>query len=295
MFTLDHSISPFIEYSLMQAEFTNQMDKIYRNIKRLMSYRPVILPNKKSCIGWEFLGYRPYSCGDDFSKIDWNVYQRLQHFVIKEYAVETFRKWTIVWDVSASMSLYHKFSFSKQLIAMLSYVALYLGDTVRIITIPNIFPEREWHGIQAIIPLFSELDSLQPIQDSFNTMPKIQTMKSNSKIIWISDFYGNNYENFFIQTNKKNLPCLALHIMSLEEIKPPYKGKYILQDIETKIKRILHITPTIQKNYEKYWNEHIQYIQNFCHHYGIIHLSLIPQNSLEKYSLQIFQSIGLFH
>lgn len=295
MFTLDNSISPFIEYSLKQSEFTKQVDQIYRNIRRLMSYHPVILPNKKCCIGWEFLGYRPYSCGDDFNKIDWNVYKRSQHLVIKEYAVETFRKWTIIWDVSSSMSLYHKFSFSKQLIAMLSYVALYLGDTVRIITIPNIFTEREWHGVHSILPLFAELDSLQPSHDSFNSIPKIQTMQSNSKILWISDFYENNYKNFFIQTNKKNLPCLALHIMSLEEIKPPYTGKFILQDIETKLKHIFHITPTIRKKYEKCWQQHIQYIQNFCHHYGIIHLSLIPKNSLEKYSLQIFQSIGLFH
>ena len=92
-------MAPYIEYSLTSKTFGKQLETLYQKIRRLLSSRPVTI-SQKGCAGLEFIGYKKYVHGDNFKRIDWNVFQRWQEIVVREYSMETFRKWWIFWDVS---------------------------------------------------------------------------------------------------------------------------------------------------------------------------------------------------
>src|SRR3954449_10621803 len=53
--------------------------------------------------GMEFADHKEYSAGDDFRMIDWNVYARLDEFVVRLYETEENLSVCVLVDASASM------------------------------------------------------------------------------------------------------------------------------------------------------------------------------------------------
>jgi len=53
--------------------------------------------------GMEFADHKEYSPGDDFRMIDWNVYARLDQFVVKVFETEENLSVAVILDASASM------------------------------------------------------------------------------------------------------------------------------------------------------------------------------------------------
>src|ERR687883_1659620 len=74
----------------------------------------------------EFSDYRRYAPGDDFRRIDWRAYARLERLFLRVFEAEENLTVTVLIDCSDSM--HHgkpaKVSLAKQLAAALAYVAL---------------------------------------------------------------------------------------------------------------------------------------------------------------------------
>lgn len=87
---------------------------------------------KKKGVSIEFDDYREYSDGDDLRHLDWNVFARLDHSVIKTYRDEEDLAVHIVLDASASMSFGEpqKIECGKGIACAIGYVALCGGDAV---------------------------------------------------------------------------------------------------------------------------------------------------------------------
>src|SRR5512133_2970536 len=75
--------------------------------------------------GMEFADHKEYSAGDDFRMIDWNVYARLDEFVVRLYETEENLSVCIMVDASASMDFGGangtKWDAAKRLAAALCY------------------------------------------------------------------------------------------------------------------------------------------------------------------------------
>lgn len=95
---------------------------------------------KKKGVSIEFDDYREYSEGDDLRHLDWNVFARLDHSVIKTYRDEEDLAVHILLDGSASMLFGDptKFRFAQRLACAIGYVALCGGDAVY----PHLIGER---------------------------------------------------------------------------------------------------------------------------------------------------------
>ena len=80
----------------------------------------------------EFADYRRYAPGDDFRRIDWKAYARLERIFLRVFEAEENLTVTILLDCSNSM--YHgkpsKASLASSIAAALSYVALKCEDAV---------------------------------------------------------------------------------------------------------------------------------------------------------------------
>jgi uncharacterized protein (DUF58 family) len=68
----------------------------------------------------DFADYRPYVPGDDFRKIDHNLWARLGQVLIRQYEAEEELPLRLAIDTSASMSLHRKHETALELAAMIA-------------------------------------------------------------------------------------------------------------------------------------------------------------------------------
>ncbi len=73
----------------------------------------------------EFRDFREYYPGDDFRRVDWNAFARLDRLFLRQYAAEENAMVTLVLDISASMQagMPAKIDLARRLCGALAYVA----------------------------------------------------------------------------------------------------------------------------------------------------------------------------
>lgn len=119
----------------------------------------------------EFADFRPYVAGDDFRRIDWNAYARLERFFIKLFIEEEDLTVHLLIDTSTSMNWGqpNKLWYAIRAAGALGYVALAGLDRVTVTAFGNerdrpdgvkYFPPHR--GKSQALPLFSFLQSLAP-------------------------------------------------------------------------------------------------------------------------------------
>ena len=81
--------------------------------------------------GIDFADHRPYAPGDDFKDIDWNLYGRLDRFMVRLAEEETELNLHLLVDCSRSMGP-HKAEYARRVAAALSYIALAHLDRVHV-------------------------------------------------------------------------------------------------------------------------------------------------------------------
>jgi uncharacterized protein (DUF58 family) len=126
----------------------------------------------------EFADFRPYSRGDDFRRIDWNAYARLERFYIKLFVEEEDLTVRLLLDASQSMDWGepNKLWYAARAAGALGYVALSgldrvtvtaLGDAKR--STGSYFPPRR--GKRQAMALFAFLQALAEGTNHPTTQP----------------------------------------------------------------------------------------------------------------------------
>ncbi|HSL27459.1 MAG TPA: DUF58 domain-containing protein [Acidimicrobiia bacterium] len=85
----------------------------------------------------DFADYREYVPGDDFRRIDHNLWARLGVLLVRQFEAEEELPLRIVVDTSASMGFYRKLEVAKVLAAMMAYLGLAGGDRVHLVAVPG--------------------------------------------------------------------------------------------------------------------------------------------------------------
>src|ERR671939_96945 len=83
----------------------------------------------------DFVYYRPYHPGDDFRRVDWNVYGRLGSLLVKVTEGRERLDILLALDCSNSMAYGQpdKLDFAAHLVAALAYVGMGRADAVRVV------------------------------------------------------------------------------------------------------------------------------------------------------------------
>src|SRR5947209_14080364 len=117
----------------LEAEVLQRLDSLTLLTRRSMATgRPGRRRSPLAGSSMEFADYRRYAPGDDFRRIDWRAFARLERLFLRVFEAEENITVTILIDCSASM--YHgtpaKADLAIGLAAALAYVALRGEDTV---------------------------------------------------------------------------------------------------------------------------------------------------------------------
>jgi len=210
----------------------------------------------------EFADFRPYSPGDDFRRIDWNAYARLERFFLKLFVEEEDLTVHILVDVSASMNWGepNKLEYALRVAGALGYIALAGLDRVTVTTfggansgndhLSYFSPHR---GKQSANALFTFLETQLPSKSSAQPRtnfpallsPAIQSYVNRNHtpgpIIIISDLLDPTPQSSKLPPYQAALNALAakgfeitlLHTLSSDELVPDLSGDLKLLDSES--------------------------------------------------------------
>jgi uncharacterized protein (DUF58 family) len=191
----------------------------------------------------EFADFRPYAPGDDFRRIDWNAYARLERFFIKLFIEEEDLTVHLVVDASRSMDWGepNKLEYAVKAAGALGYIALAGLDRVTVTAMGGdgsetggYFPPRR--GKSQAFALFSFLSSLTS-GGRTDLAPRLRAYALSAKqpgpLLLFSDLLDEGWQDGLHALAGRGFEVTVLHLLSPEEVDPPLSGDLKLLDAET--------------------------------------------------------------
>jgi uncharacterized protein (DUF58 family) len=184
----------------------------------------------------EFADFRPYSRGDDFRRIDWNAYARLERFYIKLFVEEEDRTVHLLLDASRSMDWGepNKLWYAARAAGALGYVALCGLDRVTVTALGDGRAGSDRHfppsrGKRQAMALFSFLNALTEPSSAgsvrapstqASTLPRYAASHAPGPLILISDLLEEGWQEGLGALAARGFEVTVLHVLSPDETDP---------------------------------------------------------------------------
>jgi len=262
--------------------------------------------SRKRGIGVDFADYRDYVHGDDPRFIDWNIYGRLERLFLKLFMEEEDLDLHILLDTSASMKFGDptKFHFARQLGAALAYVGLTSQNrvTVQAFSASSQASLGPLRGKRNIFRFFDFLLGLEP-EGRTHLAAASRTWALGAPrrgvAVLVSDFLDpgesgvSGFESSLPYLGGRALDVHAVHVLSPEEIDPPYKGDLKLIDGETNLFTELSMGEPILKRYRANLQGFLDTVRELCLKRGIPYLFTTSNTLFERVVLDALRRGGL--
>jgi uncharacterized protein (DUF58 family) len=192
----------------------------------------------------DFIDYRPYQPGDDFRRVDWNVYGRLGSLQVKVTEGRERSDVLLVLDCSGSMNFGspEKLGVAADLVAALAYIGAAHFDAVRIACLgrpqtPN-WLSRPLASRSRVPELLRQLSTLTPagLVDLDSALSDCVTsdVPRGSLAVVISDLLTPDGAAGGLDTLRARVGDVSvIHLVSPEELEPRLSGEVELVDEET--------------------------------------------------------------
>lgn len=202
----------------------------------------------------EFLDHRPYSPGDDPSRLDWNVYGRSGQLHVKVFESEELLGVKLLLDGSASMSWGEpdKFGRARQITAALGYLALAGGNRVQVSMLRSrgAVSSRPFWGRWRAPELFESVAALapdgsgqEPAENSGNLEHLVRQSRASGAaggnrrrvqmVVLLSDLLSPTWQGALRSLAGVGSELVVLHVLDRSEIEPELGGDLNLVDQET--------------------------------------------------------------
>lgn len=188
----------------------------------------------------DFADYREYVPGDDFRRIDHNLWARLGVLLVRQFEAEEELPLKVVLDTSKSMSFFSKFEVARVLAAMLAYLGLAGGDRVQLFAVPGdegnavrLGPVGRHLSQWPRLELW--LESLQPtgrgsLASAVRRLSGEGTVRGS--LILVSDLLTPDWQPA-LDGPAVGSGGVVLHVLGQEELSPDLAGDLRLADSES--------------------------------------------------------------
>jgi uncharacterized protein (DUF58 family) len=250
----------------------------------------------------EFADHRNYSAGDDFRRIDWNLFARLDRLYLRLYEEERELPVHIFLDQSESMKFGQptKFRRAVQLAAACAYVGLSGFDRVSIVPFPGTDRTGLKHirGKKSARALFASLEKLVPggpAEFSALVRRKALEVRTPGVAFVLSDFLDPaGYEQGFRSLQGRGFKIHAIQILASEEISPSLSGDLKVIDSETSTEQEVTFGRHRLKKYQQTVKLYCKQLSDFCQKSGISYIFVRSEASLETTLLKEFRKHGVW-
>ncbi len=189
----------------------------------------------------EFADYREYSMGDDLRQLDWNVYARLERLFVKLFVEEEDVTVTLLLDASASMATGHpqKLLFAKRAAAAIGYIGLASEDRVAVSVLAGRMARRRnpLRGSGRVFRLLADLSAIEVADGPTDLVAAARhaaaQLHGRGVIVLLSDLLDPAADKVIRELAATGSELVILHILSPDELDPPFEGDLRLVDTET--------------------------------------------------------------
>ena len=190
----------------------------------------------------EFVDYRPYQPGDDFRRVDWNVYGRLGSLQVKVTEGRQRLDVLVVLDCSSSMQAGKpdKLAFSADLVAALGYVGMARADSVRVVCLGEPNPARAagpFARRSRMPELMAALQRIAPVgaldlNAAMDTC--LEAASRQTLVVLVSDLLTpEGVAGGLEALQARQADVVVIHVVSPDELDPRFSGEVELVDAET--------------------------------------------------------------
>lgn len=187
----------------------------------------------------EFADFRPYTPGDDFRRIDWNAYARLERFFIKLFVEEEDLTVHLLLDTSASMDWGepHKLTYAIRVAGALGYIALSGLDRVTVTALgtkaATLSPRRGKAQANALFRFLQEITPSGRIDLAAALRTYATTTRPVGPLLLLSDLMDEGWADGLRALGAQGFDVTVLHLLAPQEVNPILAGDLKLLDVET--------------------------------------------------------------
>jgi uncharacterized protein (DUF58 family) len=231
--------------------------------------------SRQKGVSVEFADHRPYSPGDDFRFIDWNVFFRTENLFLKLFEEEEDLHIYLLVDCSGSMDYGapYKFHYARRLAAAIGYLGLASLDRVNVIPFSGSVAQTATgtlrvRGKGRVFRLLDFLTGLNA-EGETHVRASLQTFAASKHrrglAIVISDLYDPEGVVGAINTLRiQKFDPYVIHVVSPQEAEPELLGDLKLLDAETGRFRDVTLTEGLLKKYRNVYGEYCTSVETFC-------------------------------
>jgi uncharacterized protein (DUF58 family) len=251
----------------------------------------------------DFADYRQYHPGDDFRRIDYHLYARLDVLLLKLYEAEEDLQLRILIDTSASMGAGpgsepdgSKLRQASQVAAALGFVALIRRDPVSVHTFPLDRPAPRFLG-RAAIPAFlhhlETLDATGATDFAAAVTHLLSRPGPPGLTVVLSDLLTPEWEAALSRLPARGGDVVVIHVLAAGDIEPPATGDLELVDRETGARVAVSVTAETAARYRDVVENWRERVTQRCHQVGAAYVPVLAEEPLEPLLLAAWRQGGV--
>lgn len=238
----------------------------------------------------EFADFRPYTLGDDFRRIDWNAYARLEKLFVKLFVEEQEITINLLVDNSPSMDWGEptKLEYAIRTAASLGYIGLVNLDCVRAQTMYSsrrrVSILKPVRGKRSALTLFNYLQSIEPAEpEGLTENSIIDPLKQDHGIVFVfSDLFGDHWQNLINRLCSQGNAVALIHLLSPDEIEPTLSGDFRLIDRENQAE--VEVTADFEtlRQYQRIFTAWQSQWQQYCSARDVAYIPVTTTTAIEE-------------
>lgn len=246
----------------------------------------------------DFAEYREYHPGDDYRRVDYQAWARLDQLLVRLFEAEDDLTVRLLLDTSGSMTE-RKLTQAVRLAAALGFVALVRRDVVTLHTFPLDHPAPRFTGRHATHALFAQLEAIR-LRGATGTTPFVAAARDllsrpgpRGLTVVISDLLTPEWAPGLTQLPARGGDLVVVHVLAVDELRPNLTGDLDLVDVETGSRVSVSLSPEALRRYEQLALKWADGIAQRCHQLGAAYVRVLDDDDLEQILLGAWRAAGV--
>lgn len=249
----------------------------------------------------EFADFRTYAHGDDFRKIDWHAYARLERLFLKLFVEEQEAHLSLVLDVSRSMDWGqpNKLALGAQVAGALGYLALTGFDRVTLACVSDRVeafygPLQGRHAVHRLWEILAQVRGEGPsqLETACRSLPP-RALRPGLAVV-ISDLLAPPEQlKALLYLRAAGQDVTLVQILAPEEMAPTLVGDLRLIDLETATVEEVSEAEALRQAYGERLARHTEALSRFCLERSISFVQVCSDLAVEDVLLKSLRTTGL--
>ena len=202
----------------------------------------------------DFADYRQYHPGDDFRRVDYHLYARLDVLLVKLFEAEDDLALRLLVDTSASMGTGGKLDQAKRVAAALGFTALVRRDPVSLHAFPFEGPPVRFAGRAGAPALFAHLARLEAggaTPFALAAAALLARPGPPGLTVLVSDLLTPEWEDGLARLPSRGGDLVVVHVLAEDDLRPELGGDVDLVDRESGERVAVSLTPEAVADYRR--------------------------------------------